>query len=342
MRSSPIDLKNPIVAAVLAYLLPGAGHFYQGRFFKGALYSTCILGTFFWGMHLGEWKCVYFRMEPGAGRHRTMGYFAQAMVGLPAVTALVQAKRYEPPRLDHRNPEEQFEKLRSLDQPITTTFEGRIISLGRQTDPLVGTVSGQIELHPVAGGEVVGTFSGVLNGQTPISLTLAGPIEIGPRVCGCEDVSYRLLTDTHTPERPVFASHRRYLQCQFTQSDVRPDVSAGYIEGTVPRPLWDWFQVPLEIDALQDVHGRLGKQFEIALVFTWIAGLLNLLAVWDAAEGPAYETGRQQTESNMPTSTDESPPESELSATSETMNSESDSPRPSDAARPSAPDSASD
>jgi hypothetical protein len=32
----------------------------------------------------------------------------------------------------------------------------------------------------------------------------------------------------------------------------------------------------------------------MALVFTWVAGLLNLLAIWDAADGPAYAYGDEK------------------------------------------------
>ena len=39
---------------------------------------------------------------------------------------------------------------------------------------------------------------------------------------------------------------------------------------------------------LQGLNGRLTKRFGMALVFTWIAGLLNILAIWDAVQGPAY------------------------------------------------------
>ncbi len=41
----------------------------------------------------------------------------------------------------------------------------------------------------------------------------------------------------------------------------------------------------------QQLHAELGKIHELALVFTWIAGLLNILAVWDAIDGPAYGYG---------------------------------------------------
>ena len=40
-----IDLKNPVIAAVLAWLWPGAGHMYQRRIGKGLLYMVCILLT---------------------------------------------------------------------------------------------------------------------------------------------------------------------------------------------------------------------------------------------------------------------------------------------------------
>ncbi len=68
------------------------------------------------------------------------------------------------------------------------------------------------------------------------------------------------------------------------------------IEGTIPRPFLDHFQVPLTDEALQHLNGKLGKQYELALVYTWIAGLLNLLAVWDAAAGPAYGYGDEEEE----------------------------------------------
>jgi hypothetical protein len=65
----------------------------------------------------------------------------------------------------------------------------------------------------------------------------------------------------------------------------------GEIEGTVSRPFWNWFQAPLEDKALEEIHGRLGRRYALAEVITWIAGLLNLLAIWDALEGPAYGYG---------------------------------------------------
>ena len=38
-------------------------------------------------------------------------------------------------------------------------------------------------------------------------------------------------------------------------------------------------EVPPEEASLQNLHGELGRFFALAKVFTWIAGLLNLLAI---------------------------------------------------------------
>lgn len=83
-----IDLRDPWVAAFLAWLIPGAGHLYQGRTAKGILFMVCILGTFFFGVYLGGGKVVYASMRPD---DRRLPYLCQIGVGLPALPALVQA-----------------------------------------------------------------------------------------------------------------------------------------------------------------------------------------------------------------------------------------------------------
>ena len=91
-----IDLKNPALAGVLAWLVPGLGHFYQGRTAKGILFSVCILSTFFYGVYLGGsselgWgRTVFASFRPG---HRRLPYLCQIGVGLPAFPALIEAQR---------------------------------------------------------------------------------------------------------------------------------------------------------------------------------------------------------------------------------------------------------
>jgi hypothetical protein len=96
----PLPLKEPLLSAFLAWLIPGAGHFYQGRTAKGLLFMTCILGTFFYGLFLGGGRVVYASWRPEDMR---LAYLCQIGVGLPALPALVQTYRVshgKPPLFD--------------------------------------------------------------------------------------------------------------------------------------------------------------------------------------------------------------------------------------------------
>jgi hypothetical protein len=99
-----IQLKDPFVAGVLAWLVPGAGHFYQGRYAKAALYFICILGTFVYGLYIGGsnkvgWgRAVYFSFRPNDLR---LPWLCQIGVGLPTVPmTLVQWKLQDKPLFD--------------------------------------------------------------------------------------------------------------------------------------------------------------------------------------------------------------------------------------------------
>lgn len=83
-----IDLRDPHLAALLAWLWPGAGHFYQRRYAKAVLFMVCILGTYFFGLALGEGKVVYAAWNRTEKRWQ---FIPQVAVGLPAAPALVQA-----------------------------------------------------------------------------------------------------------------------------------------------------------------------------------------------------------------------------------------------------------
>jgi hypothetical protein len=89
--ATEIDLKDPRLAAFLAWLIPGLGHIYQGRTSKGILFFVCILGTFFYGLYLGDGRVVYASTTPSI--FTRWQYFCQLGVGLPAMPALVQRQR---------------------------------------------------------------------------------------------------------------------------------------------------------------------------------------------------------------------------------------------------------
>ncbi|MBX3437243.1 MAG: hypothetical protein KF861_07130, partial [Planctomycetaceae bacterium] len=68
MNTPQVHLKDPFVAGILAYLVPGLGHFYQGRRFKAVVYSVCIISLYVWGLALSDWKIVQYRGGPGEPR----------------------------------------------------------------------------------------------------------------------------------------------------------------------------------------------------------------------------------------------------------------------------------
>lgn len=95
---SVVELRDPWVAAGLAFLLPGAGHLYQGRTTKGLIFMICVLGTFFYGLVLGQGRVVYASWEPDSGKplvaQLLQPYLCQVFVGVPAFPAIVERMRF--------------------------------------------------------------------------------------------------------------------------------------------------------------------------------------------------------------------------------------------------------
>ncbi|QDV22063.1 DUF6677 family protein [Aureliella helgolandensis] len=83
-----LDLRNRYLAAVLAWLIPGAGHAFQARYLKSAIFSTAILSCFVIGMVISNCRCVYACWDQTEKRWQ---YALQAAVGLPALPAAYQA-----------------------------------------------------------------------------------------------------------------------------------------------------------------------------------------------------------------------------------------------------------
>ena len=111
-----VTLKDPALAAFLAWLIPGLGHFYQGRLAKAVLFCVCILGTFAYGVYLsgnsemGYGRAVYASWAPA---DRRLHYLCQVWVGLPALPALIQANRVR----NHKDPIGGFMAPPSLEDP---------------------------------------------------------------------------------------------------------------------------------------------------------------------------------------------------------------------------------
>ena len=83
-------LKDPFTAAVLAWLVPGLGHIYQGRTAKGIVFFVCLMGTFVGGLYLGEWKVVYWAWDE---RKPVVEGLCRLGMGLPCMPAMLQSFR---------------------------------------------------------------------------------------------------------------------------------------------------------------------------------------------------------------------------------------------------------
>jgi hypothetical protein len=94
--STNINLKDPVLAAFLAWLIPGLGHLYQGRVAKAVLYFVCIMGIYVYGLYLGGnselgyGRAVYYAFRADEWR---LPFICQIGVGLPTLPACVQAMR---------------------------------------------------------------------------------------------------------------------------------------------------------------------------------------------------------------------------------------------------------
>jgi TM2 domain-containing membrane protein YozV len=90
MSHPKVDLKNRHLALILAWMVPGLGHFYQGRTGKGLLYAVSILSLFLVGLAMGDWKIVYWRwVNPTTNTEAfCFNYLGQFWAGLIALPTL--------------------------------------------------------------------------------------------------------------------------------------------------------------------------------------------------------------------------------------------------------------
>src|SRR5436190_20073354 len=93
--ATPLELRNPALAALLAWLVPGLGHMYQGRVGKALLFFVCVMGLFSLGVHLGSSRVVYYRWDK---KEWSWPYLAQIGVGAAAAPAFFRTM--DPARWD--------------------------------------------------------------------------------------------------------------------------------------------------------------------------------------------------------------------------------------------------
>lgn len=295
MRDPRISFRSAELAAVLAFLMPGAGHYYQGRRLKAGLFASCILATWFTGMILGDWQPVYSQIvspsrhgsiqmypaETAPNSGMSIGYAAQVLVGLPALPALVQQARYS----------KDEGMVASIPEPLVSDFVG-VVHFSSDDGPTADSVTGQIRLNPsedwIQTGGVTGRLEVIDRDQNAVAFDFSGSVRLG---------------------KAVFGSPRREIECEL-QAPVIGTRTPRTIQGTIQRSFIDWFQAPRDNAELDRLHGKLSQHFDLASVFTWIAGLLNLMVIWDAYEGPAYGYGDEKPEEDEDGEASDGVPES--------------------------------
>lgn len=90
MAQEKQDTVSPQTAALLAWLVPGLGHLYQGRIAKGLVFLVCLCGTFLYGLYLGGGRVVYMKWDED---ERHLSYFAQVGIGAMALPGFIQWMR---------------------------------------------------------------------------------------------------------------------------------------------------------------------------------------------------------------------------------------------------------
>ncbi len=255
------------------------------------------------------------------GHEPPLGISCSSAIGVPAAYALVQERRYHSP---------DNETLSNLDEPISAPFQGilrlgvaeneqgvklskafqaledaywKMLSEGREVKVDLGTtpeagyayykLTGKIELHPI-GSEMGPAVEGRFIGQ----VSLLNPNTNSTQEAG-ESVELKLSSEVgrFKIDPKVYADRERALKIPVADTGKagRPE-RVGVLRGTIPRPVGDWLAVPLESEKLSRLHYDLGKTFDLAMVYTWVAALLNVLVLWDAFEGPAYGYGDETPE----------------------------------------------
>ncbi len=209
MNEPRVDLRDPLIAGVLAFLIPGAGHAYQRRFFKATIYSVCILGLFLYGMKLSYGKIVQCP-PPGVPKTRMFSYLAQAGVGLPALYAVYQSHRFNKP---------ENNAINGLDEPLAAEFEGTARIRGDE-DPYDGPLSGDVRLESAQGRfheqTIIGTFRGARADGKIVEWSLDEGVQLG---------------------KPVQADSRRLVHANVVDGDGQNARVIGEIEGTIPPRL---------------------------------------------------------------------------------------------------------
>ncbi|QDU82870.1 hypothetical protein Pla110_46330 [Polystyrenella longa] len=264
-----IPQKNRTLAAFLAFLVPGLGHYYQGRVFKASVYAVCIIGTYTYGMAMADGNGIYTHQVSGAHSMRNFPFLAQAGVGSVGLMAVIQSQRYFSQDFQGQNiyPVEE-----GLNQEVIAQ-----LTYNNPDEGVLQDVPGQLIILPTQRNEQIiqGEFIASIDGQET-----------------------RFLVAHPSCNEPALSAKETWtLDCTLQEELNGQTVSVGRMEAEIPRSFINEFSMPPEISTINHWYNKVGgKRYDLAVTLTMIAGLLNILAIWDCFDGPAHGYGDEESE----------------------------------------------
>jgi hypothetical protein len=136
--------RHPELAAVLGFLVPGLGHVYLGKYFKGVVAFAFLIGLYCSGLFITRGECVSLDKERG----HPYAFFAQVGCGLPTGLALLRSHAYEVrkffggnpdlPEPDNVEDDSYVQRLPRLDEGLLYTMIAGLLNLLLIHDALLG------------------------------------------------------------------------------------------------------------------------------------------------------------------------------------------------------------
>ncbi len=241
-------------AAFLSYLVPGLGQIFQGRVGKGVLFLLCVYGLFFYGLALGNWQNVCLpRVSP----------YRSFRLGEPQLDALLSEG--VPADVVSRLKQQRDKNGRLI--VFDNDFGSKDAFLAALREVLTPAEVEQYRNRIFAAGGVKDDtrFPEV---TLPLGITVPKP------------VAYRV------PFLGQFwvgvVAWPALIQYWFYDEELDSDRPAPVL-GKVMR-------TPTEEESnLMQNHND--KTWDLGWVYTVIAGVLNVMVIYDALVGPAYIPG---------------------------------------------------
>jgi len=150
--------RHPEVAAVLAFLIPGLGHVYLGKYFKGLVAFVFLLGLYASGLFVTRGECISLDRDRG----HPFAFFAQVGCGLPTGLALLRSHTAEVRKWfggendlslsDDVENAEYIARLPRLDEGLLYTMIAGLLNLLLIHDALLGAPGAILRRDPAKEG----------------------------------------------------------------------------------------------------------------------------------------------------------------------------------------------